>query len=164
MSIKREWATPITIGAFLLSGVTGILMFFHLNSDLNKAAHEWLSWALVVGVVLHIVVNFPVFKRHLSNKKAQLIMGLFTLILVLSFLPITGGKGEPKFAPPVRALASAPLSTVAQVANVSSEELLERLEDEAGISAESETQSIQELVGDNLRQQMTVITKLLKSK
>ena len=37
------------MGAFTLSAVTGVLMFFHLDSGLNKAAHEWLSWAMVGG-------------------------------------------------------------------------------------------------------------------
>lgn len=36
----REWATPLTIGSFLLIAVTGVLMFFHLDSGLNKLAHE----------------------------------------------------------------------------------------------------------------------------
>lgn len=161
MIIKREWATPITIGAFLLSGVTGILMFFHFDSALNKPAHEWLSWALVIGVALHIIVNFPVFKKHLKNRKSQIIMGLFTLILALSFIPLGGEKGGPVFATPVKALASAPLTTVAQVAHISSEELLEKLEDVAGISADSETQSVTDLVGDDLRKQLTVLNQLL---
>lgn len=41
MSSLRKWATPLTIGSFLLMGVTGILMFFHLDIGLNKLAHEW---------------------------------------------------------------------------------------------------------------------------
>ena len=54
MSIKREWATPITIGAFLLSAVTGVLLFFHLDSGLNKLAHEWLSWVLLAAVAFDV--------------------------------------------------------------------------------------------------------------
>lgn len=45
MTISRNWATPLTIGSFLLMAVTGLLMFFHLDTGLNKAAHEWLGWA-----------------------------------------------------------------------------------------------------------------------
>ena len=43
----RESATPLTIGSFLLIAITGVLMFFHLDSGLNKLAHEWLGWAMI---------------------------------------------------------------------------------------------------------------------
>lgn len=41
----RKCATPLTIGASLLPGVTGILMFFHANSGLNALAQEWVGLA-----------------------------------------------------------------------------------------------------------------------
>ena len=50
MAIKREWVTPIAAGGFLISAVTGVLMFFHLDTGLNKVAHEWLSWVFLGGV------------------------------------------------------------------------------------------------------------------
>ena len=53
MKLQRDWITPITMGAFGLLAVTGVLMFFHLDSGLNEAAHEWLSWVLLGGVALH---------------------------------------------------------------------------------------------------------------
>jgi hypothetical protein len=64
----REWATPLTAGTFLLMAVTGVLIFFHLDSGLNKAAHEWLGWAMIVGVAAHIVANLPAFKRYLTSR------------------------------------------------------------------------------------------------
>lgn len=163
MNIKREWATPITAGAFILLSITGMLMFFHLDSGLNKTAHEWLSWALITGVLLHVTANFSAFKKHLSNRKTQAIIGTFTLILLLSFLSLGGEEGDKKFAPPIRALANAPLTTVAMVAKITPEQLLERLEDDAGISADSDKQSVSELVGGDLRKQISVLTTLLQN-
>ena len=32
----RSWATPLVIATFLAAGVTGILMFFHLDVGVNK--------------------------------------------------------------------------------------------------------------------------------
>ncbi|EWS63204.1 hypothetical protein Y695_03563 [Hydrogenophaga sp. T4] len=40
---QRPWITPLVMGSFALSAVTGVLMFFHLDTGLNKAAHE--CWA-----------------------------------------------------------------------------------------------------------------------
>ena len=64
MKVSREWATPLTIGLFILMAVTGILMFFHLDSRLNKLAHEWLGWLFVVGVVAHAAANWTGVKYH----------------------------------------------------------------------------------------------------
>ena len=84
----RPWITPLVVGAFLLSAVTGVLMFFHLDSGLNKTAHEWLSWAMVVGVTLHILLNLTAFKRYFTQTIAKAVMGVFALVLALSFIPL----------------------------------------------------------------------------
>ena len=52
MRTARQWATPITAGAALLLSVTGVLMFFHADTGLNKTAHEWLSWLFLAGTAV----------------------------------------------------------------------------------------------------------------
>ena len=83
----RPWITPVVIGAFGLSAVTGVLMFFHLDSGLNKTAHEWLSWAMVIGVLLHLLLNMSAFKRYFTQTTARVVVGVFALVLALSFAP-----------------------------------------------------------------------------
>ena len=124
MHIDRNWATPLTVGAFGLLATTGVLMFFHLDTGLNKTAHEWLSWAMLGGVVLHALLNLPAFKRYFTQTTGRVVMGAFALVLALSFLSL-GGKGgkEPGFAPPVRALAAAPIPVLAQVAGTDAGEI-----------------------------------------
>lgn len=163
MSIKREWATPITMGAFLLSAVTGVLLFFHLDSGLNKLAHEWLSWALLAGVALHIAGNFPGFKRHLGTLQGRAWVGAFGALLLLSFIQIGGERsGPPAFATIQNALVAAPVSTLAQVARVSPEQMLERMRS-AGIPATSMDQNLNQLVDADPRKQMAIIGDLLQS-
>jgi peptidoglycan/LPS O-acetylase OafA/YrhL len=159
MIIQREWVTPITAGAFLLSAATGILMFFHADTGLNKAAHEWLSWVLLGGVALHAMANFAGFKRHLGTRRGQVLVGVFALALLFSFAPL-GKKGEPPFAAPIRALSQAPLATLAQVAQVSPEQLRERLM-MAGLQPKSDQQSLSDLVGPDTRKQILVLGTLL---
>jgi cytochrome b561 len=65
----REWATPLTIGSFLVIAVTGVLMFFHLDSGLNKLAHEWLAWAMLAAVGLHAAVHFKSFSRYFTRPR-----------------------------------------------------------------------------------------------
>ena len=75
MAVQREWATPVAAGAFLLSAVTGVLIFFHIDISLNKFVHEWLSWTLLGAVALHLAANFGGIKRHLVTHRGQLLTG-----------------------------------------------------------------------------------------
>ena len=157
----RPWITPVVIGAFLLSAVTGVLMFFHLDSGLNKTAHEWLSWAMVIGVTLHVLLNMPAFKRYFNQNTGRTIMGAFALVLALSFIPAGGSGGsEPGFAPPVRALAKAPITVLAQVAGTSTEEMKAKLQ-ATGLTVTSDQQSVADLVGADLKAQIGTMTKVL---
>ena len=159
----RPWITPVVIGAFFLSAVTGVLMFFHLDSGLNKAAHEWLSWAMLIGVALHVLLNLPAFKRYFSQTAGKVVIGLFVLILALSFIPLGGsGAKEPGFAPPVRALAQAPISVLAQVAGRSSEDVTAQLQ-AAGFTVTSDQQSVADLVGGDLRAQIEAMKRVLSA-
>jgi hypothetical protein len=161
LSAQRPWITPVVMGAFLLSAVTGVLMFFHLDSGLNKTAHEWLSWAMVIGVGLHVLLNMPAFKRYLKQTTGRVVIGAFALILALSFIPAGGSSGsEPGFAPPVRALAKAPITVLAQVAGTSTEDLKAKLQAQ-GLTVTSDQQSVADLVGPDLRKQIGTISKVL---
>lgn len=161
MSIKREWTTPITAGAFLLLAVTGVFMFFHAAPGLAKEMHEWLSWVFLAAVVFHLAVNFAAFKTYILQRKGQMLFGAFVLILLVSFAPFGDNEHEPHFAAPVRALAKVPLSTVAQVVQTSPEHILARLKQE-GLVVQSAQQSLSELVGDDLRKQMRFLHLLLE--
>jgi hypothetical protein len=156
----RPWITPVVIGAFFLSAVTGVLMFFHLDSGLNKTAHEWLSWAMVIGVSLHLLLHLPAFKRYFTQTSGRVVIGLFAAVLALSFIPAGGAGGEPGFAPPVRALAKAPIPVLAQVAGTSTEDVKAKLQAQ-GLTVTSDQQSVADLVGPDLRKQIATIAKVL---
>lgn len=161
MTIRREWVTPVTAGAFLLSAVTGVLIFFHVDSGANKFVHEWLSWVLLAGAGLHAAVNFGALKRHLLTRRGQMLMGLFLVALAASFVPV-GGRSEPPFVAPLQALARAPLATVAQVADMAPEQLLAELA-RAGVQAQSAQQSLADLVGTDRRRQAQVLGALFST-
>ncbi len=159
MKLQRDWVTPITMGAFGLLAVTGVLMFFHLDSGLNETAHQWLSWVLIAGVAMHAAVNWAGMKRHLAGWRARAALAVFALLLAASFLPL-GGKGEPPFVPPLRALADAPLPVLAQVAQTSPDELRARLQ-RAGVDVRSDADTVHALVGDDTRAQIRVLGQVL---
>lgn len=158
MNIRREWVTPITAGAFLLMAVTGVLIFFHADTGANKAVHEWLGWVLLAGAALHTAANFAGLKRHLATRRGQLVVGAFAAALLVSFASI-GDNDEPPFAPPIRALSQVPLTTLAQVAQITPAHLREHLA-KAGVQPTSDQQSLSDLVGTDAHRQMHVLEKV----
>ena len=129
-SLSREWATPLTIGSFVLMAATGVLMFFHLDQGLNKLAHEWLGWFMVVAVALHATVNGLAFKRHvLKSKAGRGIVVASLAVLAGSFVSLPGSDAQAASPPAlaIQALTRAPLAQVAPLTGKPADQLLSEL-------------------------------------
>lgn len=149
MKVSRDWATPLTIGTFGLMAITGLLMFFHLDSGLNKTAHEWLGWLMVAGVAAHAFANWLAFKRYfLSSKLGRGILAASVLVIGVSFVPLqlggAGGASPPALA--IQALTRAPLAQVAPLTGKSVAQLQADLA-AVGIVMASAEQSVASAVG-----------------
>ena len=148
MKVSREWATPVTIGAFGLMAVTGLLMFFHFDSGLNKFAHEWLGWVMVAGVGLHAVANWGAFKRYfVSSTTGRAVIATFALALLASFAPL-GGKGAPPQILAMNAIAKAPIAAVAPLTGRSADDLVQMLKN-AGIVLSGPEATIASVAGSD---------------
>lgn len=163
MTIQREWATPLAAGAFGLLAITGVLMFFDLDSGLNKTAHEWLSWVLLAGVGLHLTSNFMAFKRYLRMPRPRAVLAGFALLLGLSFLPLGGGGDEPPYVAPLARLAAAPLPVLAAVAGTSPAEMVQRLAT-AGLPGATGSSSVLQLAGPDRKAQIRVLGLVLAAR
>lgn len=158
----REWATPFTIGAFLLTALTGILLFFKINLGLVKPAHEWLSWLLIIGTAGHLALNWRPLVRSLSRPVGKIIFFVFIVLTCASALPLNEGKKRQHPAVEIAdTLAQAPLSAVAQVAHRNREETLSVLSG-AGIRLVGGEQTIQEIADDNGRKPLDVLALLFQ--
>ena len=75
-----------------------VLVFFHLDSGLNKTAHEWLGWLLVAAVVAHASVNWVSLRRYLLNsRRAQGVLVVSALVLAgiaLTAMPASSRPGR----------------------------------------------------------------------
>ena len=164
MALQRQWVTPLVAGSFLLMGVTGILMFFQWDTGLNKTVHEWLGWAMVVAVALHVMVNLQGFKNMFRTTLGKGILGLFTLILALSFFNLGGGEGNggPPFKNSVNLLSNASITELSQISHIDEQILLTRLQ-QAGVNSATAQSSVKQLVGDDLGKQMQTLNSILKT-
>lgn len=155
MNFTRDWTTPVTMGAFVLMAVTGVLMFFHLDSGLNKEAHEWLSWVFLGGVGMHVYTNRAGFKRHFTvGRKGLAIVAAGALLTVASFWSPADEKagGLPPSAMVMQVVTQAPLLEVAGLAGKSVDQVVAELQ-QAGFQAASAQSSLASIVGDDPRVQ-----------
>ncbi|OPX94757.1 MAG: hypothetical protein A4E58_02411 [Syntrophorhabdus sp. PtaB.Bin006] len=144
----REWATPVTIGAFALSAVTGIMLFFKVNLGLVKHVHEWLSWLLVVGTVFHLTVNWRSCVRYASKPLGRLILIAFFLLICASLLPMGKRHDGRQFGRISDVLMQNPLWAVAQAADHSPDEAMNILKSK-GIHVEGKDQTIRDIATKN---------------
>ncbi|EIJ33755.1 DUF4405 domain-containing protein [Thiothrix nivea] len=167
MTTLRRWATPMTIGAFLLMSVTGILMFFHIELGLIKVAHEWLSWLMVLAVGLHITLNWKMFSRYFSQKPAVAVIGLFTVVMVASMLvPAEERRGPPGRGGAMAAtqvLMNAPLDKLAGVTGNTLEGLQASLQQQ-GLTVEATTASLGDIARQNGQNPVELLNKVIAAK
>lgn len=151
----RESATPLTIGSFLLIAITGVLMFFHLDSGLNKLAHEWLGWAMIGAVGLHAAMHFKSFKRHFARPAALAVIGAFAVLLAASFISPGGKADKPPHILAAQAVLDAPFEQVATLAHKDSATLLAELQ-AAGYPAAG-GRSLRDTLGEDRKRQMQAL-------
>ena len=154
MSSLRSWATPLTIGSFVIMGTTGVLMFFHADSGLNKVIHEWAGWAMVIGVGAHLVLNWRAFTTYFKRPVAKAIMGGGVALLALSFVPVSGG--ESPVGAVMRGLEAAPIEKVIALTGLDGNAGLAKLE-AAGVEI-ARGQTIAEAAGGDRGTQMKILS------
>jgi hypothetical protein len=133
----RTWATPLTIGAFVLMAATGVLMFFGLDRALMAEVHKWFSLLFLTGVGGHVTANVRPFLNHLKSRWGRASVAAFAVVLAASFFSwrlITGPQLE---RPIKRDLVEAPHSALAGVTDTAPDTLLLKLK-ARGMDATSE--------------------------
>ena len=160
----RTWSTPLIIGCSAVVSISGIMMFFHLQSNLVKSMHEWLGLLFVAAIVLHLLNHWLSFSRYFSNRSA---LGVISTVVALAAILIFAGAGEQHRAPPFRQLTTmveqAPLSAVAALQQQSGDELVDRLR-AAGVHVESAAQSLEQVAAGNDRRAADLISIVLVGK
>ncbi|MCA9492918.1 MAG: DUF4405 domain-containing protein [Myxococcales bacterium] len=159
MTISRAWATPLTIGAFALSATTGVLMFFHVEQGLQKELHEWLGWALVIGVAAHLWVNRNAFVKHLRQRTAQVLIGLFVGLTLVSFAPLgeeEGGGPRAGMRAVVDRVTHTPIEQIAPLAGKTPDALIDALR-QAGFEEATAGHTVSDLAeGDREKEQAAI--------
>ncbi len=163
----KSWATPLAVGAFIISGVTGLLIFFDLELGIIEPVHKWASWLFVTGVMLHLVSNWKQFIGYFSKKPAIGIIGAALIVTATSVLPIFGEKEEEKKEGREKSgkiasqlLESSSLETIALVAKTTPKRLVEQL-GKSGIIVKNQSLTIQQIALSNGKNENAVLEAVL---
>jgi len=144
MNIQKI-STSLTIGAFIVVSITGLLLFFEISTGSIRATHEWMSLFFALTGLLHIYSHQKIFFRYFSNKYLYLILlGLILggVLFALSFNDIySSGAAFEK-------ITNARIVHLAPIFDTSPDELVLKLK-KAGVSTVSTELSLNEIAETN---------------
>lgn len=153
---QRQWTTPLIIGTYLVTGISGTMLFFHFGESLLKEAHEWIGMLFAFGALLHVQNHWIPFKRHFTRPLAQTVMAA-ALVAGLGFMVAAGDESG---GSPVRAvmhsIEQAPLPVVAQLQQRELSELVGLLEG-AGFKVADAGVTLEALAAANQRSPREII-------
>jgi hypothetical protein len=86
-SSPRAWLSPLTGLSFLVIGVTGILMFFHVRFPGMTLLHEFGGILFVIVAALHLRLNWRSLLAFCRQRKGRIALcvgtGVMAFFLVL---------------------------------------------------------------------------------
>ncbi len=147
MTTLRNFATPLVAAAFIVSASTGLMIFFDFEPGIVEPVHEWMSWVLVSGAVLHLIVNWKAFTGYLSKKTGVMFVGAAVALALLSLYPWVG-KEEDGRKKAVKFLENSSLVTVSSVAGTGVDQLVDKLSGK-GIAVRDSKDTIEEIAEQN---------------
>ncbi len=122
-SFLNRYATPLTLGLFAVSGISGIALFFHVSQGVFHGMHEWLSMVLLAPFAFHLWKNWGAMMGYV-RRRALLIPLAATLIAAAAFaIPslTQAERGSPFKA--VQLMIKTPLKDLAPVLKTSPDAL-----------------------------------------
>lgn len=133
MKLNRNYVTPFISLVFLVVGISGILMLFHIFDGYTEVVHEFLGLFFVICAVFHIILNWKALKIHF---KKGVFIPAASAVAVISILFIIQQQYDPKLDTIViERIIKAPIDDVFKALQVDSFAAVERLEAN-GISVE----------------------------
>ncbi|QIG88571.1 DUF4405 domain-containing protein [Chryseobacterium sp. POL2] len=134
MKPNRNYVTPFISLVFLVVGISGLLMFFHLFDGYTEVVHEILGLFFVVCAIFHIILNWKALKIHF--KKSVFLPALFAVLTLSAVLVISERMYPPVDLQMMDRIVKAPVNDAFRALNINYEEAAAKLK-EKGISVES---------------------------
>jgi len=136
MKLNRNYITPFISLVFLVVGISGLLMLFHLFDGYTEVVHEILGLFFIICAIFHVILNWKALRIHF--KKGVFIPALLG-VLVLSVILIVSER----MSPPVdliifNKMVKVPIDDAFRALDINYEKASEKLK-ENGLSIEEAT-------------------------
>lgn len=158
MKLNRNYVTPFISLVFLVVGISGLLMFFHLFDGYTGVVHEILGLLFVICAIFHIILNWKALKIHF--KKSVFLPALLAVLTLAVVLIISERMYPPVDLQIMDRIVKAPVEDAFRVLNINEEQAAAKLT-EKGISVEN-VQTFEELWKHNDANAEEVIDLLLE--
>lgn len=158
MKPNRNYVTPFISLLFVVVGLSGLLMFFHLFDGYTEVVHEVLGLFFTISAVFHILLNWKALKIHF--KKAVFLPALFGVIMITSLLVVMERLYPPVDLQIMNRIIKAPVRDAFQALNINYEEANIKLKTK-GIAIEN-AQSLEDLWKMNNADAEVIIDLLLE--
>ncbi|PWW82017.1 MULTISPECIES: DUF4405 domain-containing protein [Prosthecochloris] len=146
-TMLKSITTPLVAGAFIISASTGLMIFFDFEPGIVEPVHEWMSWVLVSGALLHVLVNWSAFKSSLRRKTGGAFIVGAVAIALLSLYPWVE-EGEDGRKKAVKSLEKASLVSVSGVLEAGVDQMLAKLAGN-GVEVMDPENSLEEIAEQN---------------
>ncbi|MFT8763691.1 MAG: hypothetical protein ABF809_06810 [Gluconobacter potus] len=145
-TFMNRYGTPLTTGFFIVSGVTGVALFFHWGPTAFHPIHEWLSMVLLAPFILHLVKNWTSLVNYARRKTLYVpLIIAFAACIPFFFQAPSGHAGNRQtafMALPV--LEHAPLTLLAPLVHTDADALVHRLQAQ-GYTVSSADQTLDDI-------------------
>jgi len=126
MKLNRNYITPFISLVFLVVGISGLLMLFHLFDGYTEVVHEFFGLFFFICAIFHVILNWKALKIHF--KKAVFIPATLALA-VLSLIFIVEQQYSPKVDTIIlERISKAPIADAFRVLQVDSIKAVKILE------------------------------------
>jgi hypothetical protein len=137
-----RFATPVVTGLFLVSGISGIALFFHWKPGLFHSMHEWLSMLLLVPFALHTWRNWNALAGYFHRKALMPAIAASCLAALAFAMPsLNGAQGGNPSARTLPLLTHASLADLAPILRTTPDELAASLR-QRGLSVASNADTL----------------------
>lgn len=125
MKPNRNYITPFISLVFLVVGISGLLMFFHLFDGYTEVVHEILGLFFVICAIFHIILNWKALKIHF--KKGVFLPAILAILTLSVILVVSERMYPPIDLQIMERIVKAPVGDALKALNISYEEAAEKL-------------------------------------
>jgi Na+/melibiose symporter-like transporter len=104
-TVRKSWSVralidPILLVSFILTAVTGVLMYFHIHFSGMGELHKWAGNTFVLAGIAHLFPNYqPLIKQLRHRLGAVLLILTVVLFGFLTWYWAQGAGGEVHHGP-----------------------------------------------------------------